>query len=172
MDKHIVNDERTNDPAANPDPITNAPGSHPIGTGIGAAAGGAAVIGGAIAAGAVAGSVVGPIGTAAGAAVGAIAGGLIGKGVAEGINPTREHDYWRSHYSSRPYAGPAASYEEFAPAYQYGWESRSRYPDQNFDQVEPDLSNDWFESRGASELDWERAKPAVRDAWNRVSPGT
>ncbi len=36
------NARRTNDPAANPDPITKAPGSHPIGTGVGAAAGGVA----------------------------------------------------------------------------------------------------------------------------------
>ena len=59
---------RTNDPAANPDPITKAPGAHPVGTGVGAALGGAAVGGGAaaIAAGAAAGSVAGPIGTIAG----------------------------------------------------------------------------------------------------------
>ena len=55
--------QRTNDPDANPDPITKAPGSHPIGTGVGAAVGGGAVVGGALAAGAAAGSVVGPVGT-------------------------------------------------------------------------------------------------------------
>ena len=41
----------------NPDPITNAPGAHPVGVGIGAAAGGAAT-------GAVAGAVAGPVGAA------------------------------------------------------------------------------------------------------------
>jgi hypothetical protein len=40
---------------ANRDPITGAPGSHPVGTGLGAAAGG-------MAAGAAAGSVAGPAG--------------------------------------------------------------------------------------------------------------
>lgn len=67
--------------SANRDPITGAPGAHPVGTGIGAATGG-------VAAGAAAGSVAGPVGTAVGAAVGAVAGGLAGKGVAEKADPT------------------------------------------------------------------------------------
>lgn len=65
----------------NRDPISGAPGAHPVGTGVGAAAGG-------VAAGAAIGSVAGPVGTAVGAAVGAIAGGLAGKQVAETIDPT------------------------------------------------------------------------------------
>ena len=62
----------------NRDPISGAPGAHPVGTGVGAAAGG-------MAAGAAAGSVLGPIGTAAGAAIGAIAGGGKGAGIGAGI---------------------------------------------------------------------------------------
>src|ERR1051325_7144059 len=58
---------------ANRDPITGAPGAHPVGTGLGAAAGGAAT-------GAAIGSVAGPVGTAAGIVVGAGAGGVGGKG--------------------------------------------------------------------------------------------
>ncbi|MGZ5139155.1 MAG: hypothetical protein ACXWCX_15260, partial [Burkholderiales bacterium] len=76
----------------NRDPITGAPGAHPIGTGLGAAAGG-------IAAGAAAGTLAaGPIGTAIGAAAGAIAGGLAGKAVAEHFDPTAEEAYWRDTY--------------------------------------------------------------------------
>jgi uncharacterized protein (TIGR02271 family) len=77
-------DLQTSERDANPDPITGAPGSHPVGTGVGAVAGG-------LAAGAAAGSVAGPVGTVAGAAVGAVAGGLAGKGVAEAVEPTT-HD--------------------------------------------------------------------------------
>jgi hypothetical protein len=159
---------RTNDPAANPDLITKAPGSHPVGTGIGAAAGGAAGIGGAIAVGAMAGSVVGPIGTAAGAVVGAVAGGLIGSGVAEGVNPSVEHEYWRSNYASRPYVNPGTSYDQFGPAYQYGWESREKYEGKNFDDVEPSLNQDWSRAKGTSQLKWDKAKFAARDAWDRI----
>src|SRR5881394_2140943 len=60
------------DTDANRDPLTGAPGAHPVGTATGAVAGG-------IAAGAAAGTVAGPVGTAIGAAVGAVVGGLAGK---------------------------------------------------------------------------------------------
>jgi hypothetical protein len=166
---HMNEQPRTNDPAANPDPITKAPGSHPIGTGVGAAAGGAAGVGGAIAAGAAAGSAVGPVGTAVGAAIGAVAGGLIGKGVAEGINPTVEHEYWRNNFSNRPYYSAGTTYDDYAPAYQYGWESQSRYPGEDFDNVESRLGSEWDRVKGKSRLEWERAKNATRDAWDRVS---
>src|SRR5690242_20849258 len=85
-----------NDKSRNPDPITGAPGSHPVGTGLGAAAGG-------LAAGAAVGTVAGPVGSVVGAAVGAIAGGLAGKGIAELIDPTAEEAYWRDNYATRPY---------------------------------------------------------------------
>src|SRR5829696_8613217 len=86
-------------PDANPDPITGAPGSHPIGTGVGAAGMGAA---GAAIGAAVSGPAA-PIGAAVGAVVGAVAGGLAGKGVAEVVNPTAEEEYWRDNYQNRPY---------------------------------------------------------------------
>ena len=63
------------------DPITDAPGAHPIETGIGAAVGGAA-------SGMAVGAVAGPVATAIGAAVGAVAGGYAGKGIGELIDPT------------------------------------------------------------------------------------
>jgi outer membrane lipoprotein SlyB len=94
-DKNKVCDK--NDKSRNPDLITGAPGSHPVGTGLGAAAGGAA-------AGAAVGTVAGPVGTIAGAAVGAVVGGLAGKGVAEAVNPTAEADYWRNNHDRQPYA--------------------------------------------------------------------
>lgn len=76
--------EKIERPETNPDPITGAPGAHPVGVGLGAAAGG-------IAAGAAAGTfAAGPIGTVVGAAIGAVVGGLAGKGAAESMNPTQE----------------------------------------------------------------------------------
>ena len=163
--------ERIDTPERNPDPITKAPGSHPVGTGVGAAAGGAAAIGAAVAAGAALGTAVGPVGTAIGAAVGAVAGGLVGKGVAEHFDPTIEEEYWRENYESRPYVTEGAAREDFAPAYRYGWESHERYPDKSFDDVESDLERNWEQERGESRLPWTEAKPASRDAWERVETG-
>jgi hypothetical protein len=147
---------------ANRDPITDAAGSHPVGTGIGALAGGAA-------AGAAAGTVAGPVGTVVGAAVGAVVGGLAGKGIAEAIDPTAEDAYWRDNYTSRPYVGSDASYDDYGPAYAYGVNSYGTYAGRDWDDVEPELSGRWNTMRGSSSLDWDRAKHATRDAWNRVS---
>jgi len=152
--------QRIDSPELNPDPITKAPGSHPVGTGVGAAAGGAA--------GAAIGTAAGPVGTAVGAVVGAVAGGLFGKGVAEGVNPTAEHEYWRKNYVDRPYVTPGISYDQYAPAYQFGWESRSRYSDKGFEAIETDLKRDWNRAKGKSRLSWDQAKAASRDAWDRI----
>lgn len=152
---------RTSDTDANRDPISGAPGAHPIGTGLGAAVGGAA-------AGAAAGTVVGPVGTVVGAAVGVIVGGLAGKGVAETIDPTSEAAYWRDNFKSRPYAENATSFDDYGPAYGYGVSSYTKYPGRSFDDAEADLSRDWVDARGASKLQWDQARKATRDAWERI----
>lgn len=151
---------RTPGTDANRDPITGAPGSHPVGTGVGAALGGAA-------AGAAAGTVVGPVGTVIGAAVGAVVGGLAGKGVAEAIDPTSEAAYWRDNYRTRPYAS-AASFDDYGPAYGYGVSAYSKYPGRSFNDVESDLSRNWNSVRGKSSLGWDSARNATRDAWDRL----
>ena len=157
---------------SNPDPITGAPGSHPVGTGVGAAGGGVA----GAAAGAAIGSVVPGIGTAIGgaigAAVGATGGGLAGKSVAERIDPTAEDAYWRENYKTRSYIDKGSDYSSYQPAYRYGWEMRSRYAGKSFDEVEPQLRRDWTSVRGQSNLDWDRAKLAARDAWARIDQGS
>ena len=147
---------------ANRDPITGEPGSHPIGTGTGAA-------GGALAGAAIGGAVGGPVGAAIGGTIGAISGGAAGHGVAEGINPTEEDRYWRENYSTRTYTDENRDYNVYQPAYRYGWESRARLNDRDWTEVESDLGRDWDNYRGRdTDLDWERAKHAARDAWARV----
>lgn len=154
---------------ANRDPLSGATGAHPVGTGVGTVTGG--VIGG-VAAGAAIGTVAGPVGTlvggAAGAVIGGVAGGLAGKAVAENIDPTVEHGYWRESYAARPYITKGVTYDEYAPAYQYGWESQAQYQGRSFEESEPMLSRDWPAHRGKSNLTWEQAKHAVRDSWQRV----
>lgn len=157
-----MNDDKTIDNqtnTANRDPLSGAPGAHPVGVGVGAAAGG-------MAAGAAVGTVAGPVGTIVGAAVGAIVGGLAGKGVAESIDPTAEDAYWRENYASRDYVSADRSYDEYGPAYGYGV---SRYEgERSFEDVEPELAEGWPGARGRSTLAWGDASPAVRDAWQRV----
>ena len=152
---------------AHRDPLTDAPGAHPLGTGIGAALGGAAT-------GAIAGAVAGPVGALVGAAAGALVGGLAGKAVAEvadptlAVDPLYEHNYWREHFVRRPYVVSGATFADYGPAYQYGIDAYQRFPGQEFDHVEVLLGNQWVSVRGASQLDWAVAREAARDAWMRV----
>ncbi|MEO8747091.1 MAG: hypothetical protein ABI379_05500 [Rhodanobacter sp.] len=151
------NDEKRD---ANRDPITGAPGAHPLGTGVGAA-------GGAVA-GAAAGSIVGPAGTLVGGAIGAIVGGLAGKGVGEAVNPTVEDAYWRENHTDEAYYNDQYKYDDYAPAYRVGYENRARYADRTWDQAEPDLRADWDRNKGRSRMEWNDAKHATRAAWDRV----
>ena len=147
---------------SNSDPISGAPGAHPVGV-----AGGAT--GGAVA-GAAIGSVVGPVGTVVGGAIGAIAGGLAGKGAAESVNPTAEDAYWRDNYTKAPGYKDGYTYDDYAPAYRTGytgWE-RARASGGTFESYEPTLKSDWEKAKGKSRLGWEEAKGAARAGWHRL----
>lgn len=147
----------------NLDPITGEPGAHPVGVGIGAAAGG-------LATGAVAGTLAaGPIGTVVGAAVGAIAGGLGGKAVAEHFDPTVESDYWRANHANQAYFVEGESYEAYEPAYRLGGQTRDRYANRSFDEIESSLAHDYEGMKGEGHVAWDKAKHATRAAWDRIS---
>ena len=143
----------------NLEPITGAPGAHPVGTGVGAAAGGAT--------GAAVGSVAGPIGTAVGAVIGAVVGGLAGKSVAETVDPTAEEAYWRESYTREPYYRDGHTYDDYAPAYGLGIGSlvADKYRDRSFDDIEGSLAEEWDISRGI------RASTGRKPAPPRVPPG-
>ncbi|MGB3135380.1 MAG: hypothetical protein WBG38_03080 [Nodosilinea sp.] len=171
-----VNDERnlkrdgvdpTPDRDSNPDPITGESGSHPVGTGLGAA--GAGTIGTAVGV-----AVGGPIGGVVGAVVGSAAGGLLGKGVAETIDPTVEDTYWRENYSSRPYVEADHTYDDYSPAYRTGYEGYSTYSTQgmSYEDAEPHLKQRYEQDESSSRLNWDKARPASRDAWTRLEQDT
>jgi uncharacterized protein (TIGR02284 family) len=146
----------------NRDPITDEPGSHPVGTGLGAAGGAAA--------GAAAGSLGGPVGVAVGGVIGAVIGGLAGKAAAEAVDPTAEEAHWRENYSREPYYEQGRSFDDYAPAYRLGLTGRTRYQG-DWDSTEPQLASEWESARGGSSLSWPQAQPASRAAWNRIDSG-
>jgi hypothetical protein len=144
----------------NPDPLTNAPGSHPIETGVGAAIGGAA-------SGLAVGTLTsGPLGAVIGATVGgAIAGGLAGKGVGELIDPTTEDNWIRNLFNDRK---PAPTEEELAAqrrAFRYGLMAQSRFPGMMFREAEPDLKSGWSATETVA---WERVRDSVRAGFDRT----
>ncbi|MGI8819963.1 MAG: glycine zipper domain-containing protein [Chthoniobacterales bacterium] len=149
-----------NDKDTNPDAITGAPGSHPVGTGVGAVGGGAT--------GAAIGSAAGPIGTVAGAVIGAVAGAYAGKGVAEMIDPAAENAYWRDNYSKETYAKGGLGYDEYEPAYRTGYTGYGKHAGKKWDDVENDLERDYEQAKGKSSLAWSDAKHATKAAWHKV----
>ena len=146
----------------NKDPISGAPGSHPVGVGVGGVAGGAA-------AGALVGTMFGPIGTLIGAAAGVVAGAAVGKSVAERIDPTGEVEYWREEHKTRPYAEKDRDFDrDYASAYGLGLQGREKYAGRTWDDSETDLQKDWDSSRGTSTLEWNQARDAAKDSWDRA----
>jgi hypothetical protein len=149
--------------APNPsdDPVVGIP-SHPVATGVGAVAAGAT--------GAMVGSAAGPVGTVVGAVVGAVIGGLGSDAIASAVGEAHDAAYWRENYANRPYAKPGRSYDDYGPAYAYGEQARQRHGNRDFDSLAPELGQQWHAVRGPSALDWDEAKPAARDAWDRWQP--
>lgn len=144
----------------NPDPITDAPGSHPIETGFGA------VVGGVASGLAVGLSTGGPLGAVAGAiAGGAAAGGLAGKGVGELIDPTTEDNWIRDYFRNKtePTADQLAAQRR---AYRFGLAAQSRYPGQSFRAAEPNLRRGWEESGETAA--WAAVSDAVRGGFEQT----
>ncbi|NIA52061.1 YsnF/AvaK domain-containing protein [Massilia sp. TW-1] len=79
--------------------------------------------------------------------------------------------YYRNDWQQN-YASLGGTYDDYAPAYRYGYDMRrdARYQGRNWDDVESSLRSDWdarYGSAGAST--WERMKAAVRSGWNRMT---
>jgi hypothetical protein len=79
-----------------------------------------------------------------------------------------EDTYWRSNFSSRPYARADRGYEYYQPGYRYGFESATRYAARQWNEVESDLRRGWDKYEHRAQSTWENIKDAVRDAWDRV----
>jgi len=152
--------EKAEAKAKNRDPMTGAPGSHPVGTGVG-------TLGGAVA-GAAAGSLAGPVGTAVGGVVGAIVGAAAGHSAGEAISPTVEETYWRSAYGKEPYFNKKYTFDDYAPAYRAGFMGRDEYRDLSWEKAEPRLASKWAKNKGSSRLQWDQARDASHAAWQRV----
>ena len=118
--------------------------------------------------GAVIGTAAGPVGTAVGAVVGAVVGALGGDAVASAVVQAGESGHWRETHSSRPYVIPGSSYDDYAGAYALGEGARSRYPVEDFDSLDEKLAAEWITSRHTSRLEWNQARPAAREAWERT----
>ncbi len=156
-------------------PETGQPEDHLGGMAGGAFAGGAAGgMTGAAIAGASAGTIAGgPVGTVVGALAGSwrapCSAASPGKALAERFNPEHEDEYWRNEFPRRPYAVSSQyGWDDYWPAYRFGYERFPAHPGRSFDEVEPELSQQWELGRGNSRLNWSEAREATRDAYERL----
>ena len=134
---------------------------HSIGAGTGAGAG-------ALAGASIGAAVGGPVGAVVGAVGGAIAGAKAGDSIAEAVNPTEYTNYWKTNYTTRPYYSDTNSWNDYEPAYKYGYDTYASNRGKTFDTVERDLEAGWNSAKGNSRLAWNDAKSAVKDGWHHV----
>ena len=87
----------------------------------------------------------------------------------ESWDPATEEAYWRENHANQPYADKSLTYDHYAPAYRTGFQSVSKYPGKRYEEIETDLALDYEKDTGNSALPWDRARPAVKAAWDRIS---
>ncbi|MBE9179917.1 glycine zipper family protein [Oculatella sp. LEGE 06141] len=103
-------------------------------------------------------------------AVSSVVGGFVAKGASDAVNPAVEDAYWQEQCASRPYVRLGRTYADYKAAYRTGYEGYSRYHQskQTYDDVESELQRDYESQIKESDLTWDEAKYAVRDAWDRA----
>ncbi|HZU27270.1 MAG TPA: YsnF/AvaK domain-containing protein [Bryobacteraceae bacterium] len=87
---------------------------------------------------------------------------------AEGEDVASQSDVWRRDYDTR-YAASGEPYENYRPAYEYGYRSASdpRWRGRSFDDAEQDLRTDYLRNNPTSA--WDRVRGAVRYGWERMT---
>ncbi|MEP6633685.1 MAG: hypothetical protein ABJA62_05695 [Luteimonas sp.] len=97
------------------------------------------------------------------------------RSIAKRIDPLEYADYFRSMFLSAPYYSAGRVWHDYAPAYQYGYDTFDAYRGQRFEDVEARLQDEWEAARANSRLGWSEARGAVRDSWYQIEhslPGT
>ena len=133
---------------------------HSIGEGTGAVTG--AVTGAAV------GTAAGPVGTVVGAIAGGVLGAKAGGAIAEAVNPTEYNDHFKNSYQSTSYYNSSRDWNDYEPAYKYGYDTYGQYRGQQFEDVESDLERNWDTTKANSRLAWTEARGAVKDGWHHI----
>jgi len=84
------------------------------------------------------------------------------------IDPTTEDNWLRENFSSRPYVKQGESFETYCPAYRYGAEAEAQHHGKGFADVESGLRSGWEKTKHAAGMTWDRARGAVKDAYDRT----
>ena len=80
-----------------------------------------------------------------------------------------ENMYWQEHFKERPYYHAGSAYSDYQPAYRYGWNAYSTYGGRRYEDIdESSLRAGWEQVKGTSQMGWDKAKTAVREAYERI----
>lgn len=82
---------------------------------------------------------------------------------------TKDRDWWRSSFHSRPYASADKPFEDYEPGYRFAYDEAAKYRGKRWDDVEPKLRTDWERFEGRGQSTWENVKDSVRDAWDNLT---
>lgn len=82
---------------------------------------------------------------------------------------TKDRDWWRSSFHSRPYASADRPFEDYEPGYRFAYNEAGKYRGRRWDDVEPTLRTDWDRFEGRGQSTWENVKDSVRDAWDNLT---
>jgi hypothetical protein len=81
-----------------------------------------------------------------------------------------EDRFWRENYSSQPYFNRNVNYNTIQPAYRYGVTAFNQYGGKRFSDIDDaQLRAGWERMHNSSNLSWEQARDATRDAYNRLA---
>jgi len=72
---------------------------------------------------------------------------------------------FRRHFQTT-YASNGTAYDQFEPAYRYGYDLADRYRGRDWADVEADARRDWEQRHAGT---WDRFRGAVRYAWDRAA---
>ena len=76
--------------------------------------------------------------------------------------------YWRHAYEQEGYFQKGMTYDDYEPAYRYGYDLHHRHKGEKWDDVERDMGGEWDKFKAKSRLSWEHAKHAVKAAWDHM----
>ena len=79
-----------------------------------------------------------------------------------------EETFWRGSYEREPYFQKDMTWDDYEPAYRFGYDWHERHRGRRFEDVESDMASGWEKVKAKSRLKWEHAKAAARAAWDRM----
>jgi hypothetical protein len=81
----------------------------------------------------------------------------------------RAEAHWREHHAKQGYADKNLSYEDYAAAYRYAWETASKHAGKKFEEIEDEVALGYEKARPGDPLPWDTVRPAVKAEWDRLA---